>query len=104
MRCRYGPCSVWRIAQKLLVAEALARPQTPRPDGKVFCQYSHAGNRRERKRAPETQKNRILKQHKEGYIEDEAFEGEMTTITLALKTLDVPEVRGSHLRRGDRSR
>lgn len=48
-------------------------------------------------------KNRTLKQHKEGYIEDEAFEGEMATITLALKTLDVPEVRGSHLRRGEKS-
>ncbi|GCE05952.1 hypothetical protein KDAU_32810 [Dictyobacter aurantiacus] len=39
-------------------------------------------------------KIRTLKQHREGYIEDEGFEGEMAAIALALKKLDVPEVNG----------
>ncbi|EFH89910.1 hypothetical protein [Ktedonobacter racemifer] len=39
-------------------------------------------------------KNHLLKQHREGYIEDEAFEGEMAAITLALKKLDVSDVGG----------
>ena len=39
-------------------------------------------------------KVRTLKQHREGYIDDEEFEGEMAAIALALKKLDVPEVDG----------
>ncbi len=39
-------------------------------------------------------KIRTLKQHREGYIEDEEFEGEMAAIALALKKLDIPEVDG----------
>jgi site-specific DNA recombinase len=35
-----------------------------------------------------------LKQHREGYIDDEEFEGEMAAIALALRKLDVPEVDG----------
>lgn len=39
-------------------------------------------------------KVRTLKQHREGYIDDEEFNGEMAAIALALKKLDVPEVDG----------
>ena len=37
---------------------------------------------------------RILKQHREGYIDDEEFEGEMAAVELALRQLNVPEVNG----------
>jgi hypothetical protein len=39
-------------------------------------------------------KVRTLKQHRESYIDDEEFNGEMAAIALALKKLDVPEVDG----------
>ena len=37
---------------------------------------------------------RILKQHREGYIDDVEFEGEMAAVELALRQLNVPEVNG----------
>jgi site-specific DNA recombinase len=42
-------------------------------------------------------RGRILKQHREGYIDDEEFEGEMAAVELALKALDVPEINGVRL-------
>ncbi len=39
-------------------------------------------------------KSRILKQHREGYIDDEEFQGELAAVELALKQLDAPEVEG----------
>lgn len=39
-------------------------------------------------------KVRTLKQHREGYIDDEEFNGEMAAIALALKKMDLPEVDG----------
>ena len=37
---------------------------------------------------------RVLKQHREGYIDDEEFQGEMAAVELALHQLDTPEVDG----------
>lgn len=37
---------------------------------------------------------RILKQHREGYIDDEEFEGEMAAVELTLRALEVPEMDG----------
>jgi site-specific DNA recombinase len=42
-------------------------------------------------------RGRILKQHREGYIEDEEFEGEMAAVDLALRALEVPEIDGLRL-------
>jgi site-specific DNA recombinase len=42
-------------------------------------------------------RGRILKQHREGYIDDEEFQGEMAAVELALRRLDVPEVNGVRL-------
>lgn len=39
-------------------------------------------------------KARTLKQHREGYLDDETFEGEMAAITLAFKKYETPEVNG----------
>jgi hypothetical protein len=39
-------------------------------------------------------KVRILKHHREGYIDDEEFYGEMAAVELALHQMDVPEVNG----------
>lgn len=42
-------------------------------------------------------RGRLLKQHREGYIDDEEFEGEIAAIDLTLHNLAAPEVDGSHL-------
>src|SRR5581483_227005 len=42
-------------------------------------------------------RGRLLKQHREGYVDDEEFEGEMAAIDLALRDLAAPEVDGVHL-------
>ena len=42
-------------------------------------------------------RGRILKQHREGYIDDDEFAGEMAAVELALRRLDVPEVNGVRL-------
>ena len=42
-------------------------------------------------------RGRILKQHREGYIDDEEFEGEMAAVDLALHALEVPELDGISL-------
>jgi len=42
-------------------------------------------------------RGRILKQHREGYIDDEEFEGEMAAVELALHALEVPELDGISL-------
>ncbi len=42
-------------------------------------------------------RGRILKQHREGYIDDEEFEGEMAAVELALRGLEVPEIDGVSL-------
>ncbi len=42
-------------------------------------------------------RGRILKQHREGYIDDEEFEGEMAAVELALRALEVPEINGVRL-------
>jgi hypothetical protein len=39
-------------------------------------------------------KSRTVKLYKEGYIDDEEFQGEMAAVELALKQLDAPEVDG----------
>ena len=39
-------------------------------------------------------RTRILKQHREGYIDDEEFHGEMAAVELALHQLQTPEVDG----------
>jgi DNA invertase Pin-like site-specific DNA recombinase len=42
-------------------------------------------------------RGRILKQHRDGYIDDEEFEGEMAAVELSLRLLDAPEVNGIRL-------
>jgi len=42
-------------------------------------------------------RGRLLKQHREGYIDDEEFEGEVAAIDLTLRSLAAPEVDGVHL-------
>ena len=42
-------------------------------------------------------RGRILKQHREGYIEDEEMEAEMAAVELALSALEVPETNGIRL-------
>ena len=37
-------------------------------------------------------RGRILKQHREGYIDDEEFEGEMAAVELALRDNEMPQV------------
>src|SRR6266566_9601176 len=39
-------------------------------------------------------RGRLLKQHREGYIDDEEFEGEVAAIDLTLRSLEAPEVDG----------
>lgn len=39
-------------------------------------------------------KTRVLKQHREGYIDDEELYGAVAAVELALKQLDIPEVNG----------
>ncbi len=42
-------------------------------------------------------RGRILKQHREGYIDDEEFEGEMAAVELAQRALEMPELDGVKL-------
>ncbi len=42
-------------------------------------------------------RGRILKQHREGYIDDEEFQGEMAAVDLVLRALEVPEIDGLRL-------
>src|SRR6266849_4351039 len=42
-------------------------------------------------------RGRLLKQHREGYIDDEEFEGEVAAIDLTVRSLEAPEVDGVHL-------
>src|SRR6266404_7292140 len=42
-------------------------------------------------------RSRVLKQHREGYIDDEEFQGEMAAVELALRQLEAPEVDGVKL-------
>lgn len=42
-------------------------------------------------------RGRLLKQHREGYIDDEEFEGEVAAIDLTLRNLAAPEIDGVHL-------
>jgi hypothetical protein len=37
---------------------------------------------------------RVLKQHREGYIDDDEFQGEMAAVDLALRQLETAEVNG----------
>jgi len=72
----------WReVIRRDMMAKAFANTATP----------DTVEREKERLRL---KKVRPLKQHREGYIEDEEFEGEMAAIALALKKLDVPEVDG----------
>ncbi|HEU5376306.1 MAG TPA: recombinase family protein [Ktedonobacteraceae bacterium] len=42
-------------------------------------------------------RGRLLKQHRDGYIDDEELEGEVAAIDLALRNLEAPEADGVHL-------
>ena len=39
-------------------------------------------------------RSRVLKQHREGYIDDDEFQGEIAAVELALRQLEAPEVDG----------
>lgn len=39
-------------------------------------------------------RGRVLKQHREGYIDDDEFAGEMAAVELALRALEAPEIDG----------
>jgi site-specific DNA recombinase len=72
----------WReIIRKQMLSEAQASGQT------------EEATEREKERL-KLKRVRILKQHREGYIDDEEFEGEMAAVELALRQLNVPEVNG----------
>jgi site-specific DNA recombinase len=72
----------WREQiRRQMVAEAFSQGTTPE------------SMEREKERL-KLKRTRILKQHREGYIDDEEFQGEMAAVELALRQLDVPEVNG----------
>ncbi len=72
----------WReLIRQQMVTEAQAAGTTPE------------SIEREKERL-KLKKTRILKQHREGYIDDEELYGEMAAVELALKHLDAPEVNG----------
>ncbi len=72
----------WReIIRKQMLSEAQSAGQ------------SEEATEREKERL-KLKRVRVLKQHREGYIDDEEFEGEMAAVELALRQLDVPEVNG----------
>jgi len=72
----------WReIIRKQMLAEAQAAGQ------------SEEATEREKERL-KLKRVRILKQHREGYIDDDEFAGEMAAVELALRQLNVPEVNG----------
>lgn len=75
----------WREEiRRQLVAEALAAGVT----GETV--------EREKERL-KLKRSRVLKQHREGYIDDEEFQGEMAAVELALRQLEAPEVDGVKL-------
>jgi len=72
----------WReIIRRRMVAEALKAGVTPE-------------NVEREKERLKLKKSRTIKLYKEGYIEEEEFQGEMAAVELALKQLDAPEVDG----------
>src|SRR5450755_80219 len=72
----------WReIIRRDMVAQALAAGVTPE-------------NVEREKERLKLKKSRTIKLYREGYIEDEEFQGEMAAVELALKQLDAPEVDG----------
>ncbi len=72
----------WReIIRHRMQAEALKAGVTP-------------DNIEREKERLKLKRSRILKQHREGYIDDEEFQGEMAAVVLTLKQLDAPEVDG----------
>ena len=72
----------WReIIRRSMVAEALNAGVTPE-------------NVEREKERLKLKKSRTLKLYREGYIEEEEFQGEMAAVALALKQLDAPEVDG----------
>jgi len=72
----------WReVIRRDMVAQALAAGVTPETV------------EREKERL-KLKKSRTIKLYKEGYIEEEEFQGEMAAVELALKQLDAPEVEG----------
>jgi site-specific DNA recombinase len=80
--------------------KSLTLPDTWREDirRKMIAEAQAGGStpesiEREKERL-KLKKTRILKQHREGYIDDEEFQGEMAAVELALRKLDVPEVDG----------
>ncbi len=72
----------WReIIRRDMVAQALAAGVTPE-------------NVEREKERLKLKKSRTIKLYKEGYIEEEEFQGEMAAVELAFKQLDAPEVDG----------
>jgi site-specific DNA recombinase len=72
----------WReVIRRAMVAQALAAGVTPETV------------EREKERL-KLKKSRTIKLYKEGYIDEEEFQGEMAAAELALKQLDAPEVDG----------
>jgi len=72
----------WReVIRRDMVAQALAARVTPETV------------EREKERL-KLKKSRTIKLYKEGYIDEEEFQGEMAAAELALKQLDAPEVDG----------
>ncbi len=72
----------WReVIRRDMVAQALAAGVTPETV------------EREKERL-KLKKSRTIKLYKEGYIDEEEFQGEMAAAELALKQLDAPEVEG----------
>ncbi len=72
----------WReIIRRSMVAEALKAGVTPE-------------NVEREKERLKLKKSRTLKLYREGYIEEEEFQGEMAVVALAIKQLDAPEVDG----------
>ncbi len=70
----------WReIIRRDMVAQALAAGVTPE-------------NIEREKERLKLKKVRSVKLYKEGYIDDEEFQGEMAAVELALKQIDAPEV------------
>ncbi len=47
--------------------------------------------------SPTTRYTRILKQHRDGYIDDVELQSEMAAVELALRGLEVPEMNGLRL-------
>src|SRR5262249_50477072 len=70
----------WReIIRRDMLAQAVAAGATPE-------------NMEREKERLKLKKSRTVKLYKEGYIDDDEFQGEMAAVELALKQLDSPEV------------